>query len=128
METRYGFILHVPLTTRHSPLASLLKLVTRLLSLVTVLWHLSLVTALAQTFPTPDYFHQLTHPASPPAQVKGPEGLRDYVVEGKLHLTLHDAVRLALLNNTDVRVNQLQIENAKYGVLGAYAPFDPQFQ
>ncbi|MGO9271682.1 MAG: TolC family protein [Terriglobia bacterium] len=90
---------------------------------------MSLVTDLkAQTFPTPDYFHQLTHPAPPPAQVKGPEGLRDYVADGKLRLTLHDAVRLALLNNTDVRVDQLQIENAKYGVLSAYGPFDPQFQ
>jgi outer membrane protein len=82
----------------------------------------------AQTFPTPDYFRQFTHQAPPPAQVRGPEGLRDYVAGGKLRLTLHEAVRLALLNNTDVRVDQLQIENAKYGVLGAYAPFDPLFQ
>jgi len=131
MVTRHGFILHLPLVTSHSPLATLLKLVTRHLSLGTafllVTCHLSLVTVSAQTFPTPDYFHQLTHPAPPPARVQGPEGLHDYVVDGKLRLTLHDAVRLALLNNTDVRVNQLQVENAKYGVLGAYAPFDPQF-
>jgi len=119
MTTRHGFILHFLLATRHWPLVTALLLVTG---------HLSLVTALqAQTFPTSDYFHQIIHQAPPPARVQGPEGLRDYVVAGKLRLTLHDAVQLALLNNTDVRVDQLQIENAKYGVLGAYAPFDPQF-
>jgi outer membrane protein TolC len=89
--------------------------------------HSSLVTASGQTFPTPDYFRQVVHQAPLPTQVRGPEALRDYVADGKLRLTLEDAVRLALLNNTDVRVNQLQIEGAKYGVLGAYAPFDPSF-
>jgi outer membrane protein len=119
MTTRHGFIFHFPLATSRWPLATALLLVA---------CHLSLVTALeAQTFPTSNYFHQFIYQAAPPAQVKGPEGLRDYVVAGKLRLTLHDAVRLALLNNTDVRVNQLPIETAKYGVLGAYAPFDPQF-
>jgi len=106
-----------PATSRW-PLATALLLVT---------CHLSLVTALrAQTFPAPDYFHQFIHPAPAPAHIKGPEGLHDYVVDGKLRLTLRDAVRLALVNNTDVRVDQLQIENAEYSVLGAYAPFDPQ--
>ncbi|HMD98627.1 MAG TPA: TolC family protein [Terriglobia bacterium] len=132
MTRQFRFILHFPFVTHYSSLVTFLKLATSRWPLATALLlvtcHLSLVTALkAQTFPTPDYFDQFTHQAPAPAQVRGPEGLHDYVVDGKLRLTLHDAVRLALLNNTEVRVNQLQIENAKYGVLGAYAPFDPQF-
>jgi len=89
---------------------------------------LAVAPAGAQTFPTSSYFHdEFVRPAVP-TRLPGPEGLHDYVAGGKLRLTLQDAVRLALLNNTNVRVNQLQIENAKYGVLSAYAPFDPQFQ
>jgi len=89
---------------------------------------LAVAPAVAQTFPTSSYFHnEFVRPAVP-TRVPGPEDLHDYVADGKLRLTLQDAVRLALLNNTNVRVNQLQIENAQYGVLGAYAPFDPLFQ
>jgi len=132
MARCHGSILHLPLVTRHSSLVTFLKLAPRhgplVTALVLVTCHWPLVTTLkAQTFPAPDYFHQFTHSSPIPAHVKGPEGLHDYVVDGKLRLTLHEAVRLALLNNTDVRVDQLQIENAEYGVLGAYAPFDPQF-
>ena len=81
--------------------------------------------AAAQTFPTPDYMRQLVHRPAAPTQVRPPEKLRDYVAAGKLRLALQDAIRLALLNNTDVRVNELQIEGARFNVLSAYQPFDP---
>ena len=83
--------------------------------------------AAAQTFPAPDYFRQFATRPDIPARVKGPEGLRDYVVKGKLRLALPDAIRLALVNNTDIRIDQLQIEQARYGILSAYRPFDPAF-
>ena len=83
--------------------------------------------AAAQTFPAPDYFRQFATRPDIPARVKGPEGLRDYVVKGKLRLALADAIRLALVNNTDIRIDQLQIEQARYGILSAYRPFDPAF-
>jgi len=83
--------------------------------------------AAAQTFPAPDYFRQFVTRPDIPARVKGPEGLRDYVVKGKLRLALADAIRLALVNNTDIRIDQLQIEQARYGILSAYRPFDPAF-
>lgn len=54
--------------------------------------------------------------------------LNDYVVDGKLTLTLHDAVLLALQNNTSVRLDESAVENGKMAVLGAFTPFDPQLQ
>jgi len=54
-----------------------------------------------------------------------PEHLRDYVVEGKLRLSLRDAVVLTLENNSFVRVQETSVESAKVGLLGAHAPFDP---
>lgn len=47
------------------------------------------------------------------------------MAEGKLRLTLADAIRLALLNNTDVRLNELPVESARFEVGRAYQAFDP---
>ena len=82
-------------------------------------------SATGQTFPTPDYMRQLIYPPTIAAQVKGPAELKDHVVEGKLRLTLADAIRLTLLNNTNVRLNELPVENARLEVGRAYQPFDP---
>jgi outer membrane protein TolC len=54
--------------------------------------------------------------------------VNDYVVDGKLTLTLHDAILLALENNSNVRLDESAIENQKMAVLGSFAPFDPQLQ
>jgi len=54
-----------------------------------------------------------------------PEHLRNYVVEGKLRLSLQDAVVLTLENNSFVRVQETQVEFSKFSLLGAHQPFDP---
>ncbi len=54
-----------------------------------------------------------------------PSALRDHVVNGKLRLTLEDAIQLTLLNNTDVRLARTPVDQARYRIMGAYAPFDP---
>ena len=59
---------------------------------------------------------------SPPAHVQ------DYVIDGKLHLRLQDAVRLALENNSNIRIEETQVEAQKFALLGAYKPFDPLIQ
>ena len=81
--------------------------------------------AAGQTFPTPGYMRQLIYPLPIAAQVKGPAELKNHVVEGKLSLTLADAIRLTLLNNTDVRLNELPVESARLEVGRAYQAFDP---
>jgi outer membrane protein len=86
---------------------------------------LSATNAISQTFPTPDYFRRVWSAQPIPETIAGPEKLRDYVISGRLRLTLEDAIRLTLLNNTEVKLNQLQYEGIKYSVLRAYQPFDP---
>jgi outer membrane protein len=54
-----------------------------------------------------------------------PEHLRNYVVEGKLRLSLRDAVVLTLENNSAVRIQETQIDFSKVSLLGAHSPFDP---
>lgn len=63
-------------------------------------------------------------PAPPLPQ---PEGLADHVVDGKLTLSLDDAVRLALANNTDIKLNHSQIDFAVDGLHRSHQAFDPLF-
>jgi outer membrane protein TolC len=58
-------------------------------------------------------------------KLSSPEQLRNYVVEGKLRLSLRDAVVLTLENNSLVRVQETQVESSKFALLGAHSPFDP---
>jgi len=54
--------------------------------------------------------------------------LNDYVAGGKLTLTLHDAILLALENNSNIHLEESAVENQKMAVLASFAPFDPILQ
>lgn len=54
-----------------------------------------------------------------------PEHIRTFIIDGKLRLSLRDAVVLTLENNSVVRVQETQVEFSKFSLLGAFAPFDP---
>ncbi len=58
-------------------------------------------------------------------KLAAPEHLRNYVTEGKLRLSLRDAVVLTLENNSFVRVQETQVDFSKFTLLGAHSPFDP---
>jgi outer membrane protein len=53
------------------------------------------------------------------------QDFQPYMVSGKLQLTLEDAIRLALNNDTDIHVDEQQIGQAKTQIDFARAPFDP---
>jgi len=57
-----------------------------------------------------------------------PQHLRDYVVDGKLKLSLHDAIVLTLQNNSSIRVQESNVESAKFNLLSSFQPFDPKLQ
>jgi outer membrane protein TolC len=79
----------------------------------------------AQTFPSPDYFQQFFRYPHVPTQLRGPQALDEYIVDGKLRLSLQDSIRLMLLNSTDVRINQGQVDQSVFGIGRSYSPFDP---
>jgi outer membrane protein TolC len=72
-------------------------------------------------------FGSVASPESATRELRGPEGLQERIVEGKLQLGVADAIRLVLLNSTDVRVSYLDFDQARYARLGAYQGFDPLF-
>ena len=71
------------------------------------------------------YTGGIFHSPSAPTQVPGPVHLDDFVFDGKLRLALEDAVALALLNNTDIKVNRAQYDLSHFPLRRAHQPFDP---
>src|SRR5260370_876317 len=61
-------------------------------------------------------------PATP---LLAPQGLQDHAANGKLVLSLDDSIRLALSNNTDIRLDHAQIEFAQNNFHRVHGPFDP---
>ena len=57
-----------------------------------------------------------------------PQHLHDYVADGKVKLSLHDAIVLALENNSAIRVQESSIETAKFNLLRSFQAFDPKLQ
>jgi outer membrane protein len=57
-----------------------------------------------------------------------PEHLKNYVKNGKLTLSLRDAILLTLENNSNIRIDETLIESQKFTLLGAYQLFDPLLQ
>jgi outer membrane protein len=61
------------------------------------------------------------------APLPPPEGFQDQIVDGKLVLSLDDAIRLALANNTDIRIDQTAVVTAQNNVHRQFQLFDPIF-
>jgi outer membrane protein len=57
-----------------------------------------------------------------------PAHLKDYMQNGKLTLGLRDAILLTLENNSNVQIEETQIEAQKFTLLGQFQPFDPLIQ
>jgi len=92
------------------------------IELVACLLLLSVLPAWSQQ---KESYRDLATPQIRSPKLPGPEHLRNYVVEGKLKLSLRDAVVLTLENNSFVRVQETQVEFSKFALLGAHQPFDP---
>lgn len=92
---------------------------------------LCLVVCLLLMFIAPSWaqkgesYRDLATPQVRSGKLGTPEHLRDHLVEGKLRLSLRDAVVLTLENNSFVRVQETQVESSKFNILAAHAPFDP---
>jgi len=79
----------------------------------------------AQTFPMPSYFHELVYSPQPPQPLPDTKGFRDHIVDGKLRLSLQDAMLLLLEHNTEVHIERLAVSDAEFNLVRAFANFDP---
>ncbi len=70
-------------------------------------------------------YHSLLNRRVALSQIQPPPDMKAFIADGKLRLSLRDAIVLVLENNSAIRVDETQIETQKFGVLAAHAPFDP---
>ena len=63
----------------------------------------------------------------PLAPLTAPQGFEERIVDGKLVLTLEDAIRLAIANNTDIQVDETAVYTANNNIHRQYSLFDPVF-
>ena len=61
-------------------------------------------------------------------ELKSPARLEDYVVGGKLELSLRSYLELAMANNTDIAIQRLTIDVAQNAITRAFGVFDPLAQ
>ncbi len=87
----------------------------------------SAISSFAQLTPTKVETGSLFHRPAAPTQVQGPNHLEEFIVDGKLRLSLENAILLTLLNNSDVNVDRSQFDLSQFAVQRAHAPFDPVF-
>jgi outer membrane protein TolC len=78
-------------------------------------------------FPRISYWKSMWQ--SPPTEVEilPVSRLRDFVVDGKLTLSLQQYIELVLTNHGDVQVAKLNVYSQENQVQAALSPFDPQF-
>jgi outer membrane protein TolC len=72
--------------------------------------------------------HSARNPPLVSDQLPAPKYLQEHVADGKLTLSLHDAIVATLMNNSGVRIQELGVESSKFALLRARAPFDPALQ
>ncbi len=83
------------------------------------------VFAQMSSFPRPNYFRETFSKPAARVELQPPVRLSDFVVDGKLELSLRSYLELVLSNNTDIAIQKLTVETAKNAITRAFAPFDP---
>ena len=83
--------------------------------------------ALAQTssFPKPSYFRETFSKTDTKVVLQAPVRLQDFVVSGKLELSLRSYLELVMANNTDIQIQKLNLETPKNAIQRAFGTFDP---
>jgi len=87
-----------------------------------------ILTASAQDqnfFPKPSYFRETFTTPKAKVEMMPPVRLADFVVDGKLELSLRSYIELVMANNTDVAISRLAVDTAKNAILRGFSPFDP---
>ncbi|MCY4189520.1 MAG: TolC family protein [Bryobacterales bacterium] len=77
------------------------------------------------TFPDGAYFREQWQAAPYAVEVARAAKLEDFVVEGKLELTLHSYLELVMANHPDVQIQILTVLESENSIQAAFSPFDP---
>jgi len=79
----------------------------------------------APLFPRKSYFRTLFSNPTSRVELEPPAKLDDYVVDGKLRLSLRDYLELVMANHPDISIQKLTVESSRNAILNAFSKFDP---
>ena len=82
-------------------------------------------SAQMSSFPKPNYFREVLRQTRTNVDLRDPVRLKDFVVSGKLELSLKNYLELVMANNTDVQVTFLSVEIPKNNITSASGIWDP---
>ncbi len=98
---------------------------SRLLPALAILIGAVPASAQLSTFPDGDYFRELWQRAPYDVEVDMVTDLEDFVVDGKLELSLRDYLELVMANHPDVQIQVLNVLESENSIQSAFSPFDP---
>lgn len=99
---------------------------SRLIALLCI-FALLLAAADAPTFPRAAYFRNHFQNPQTRIELQPPSRLDDFVVGGKLELSLRSYLELVMANNTDIEIQRVQLETYRNNITRQYGLFDPAF-
>ena len=97
----------------------------RLKTFITGMLLTSVALAQMTSFPKPDWFRETFQKAQTKVELRDPVKLKDFVVAGKLELSLKHYLELVMSNNTDIQIQMLSLEMPKNAILMAMGVWDP---
>lgn len=71
------------------------------------------------------FFERFLTIDTPAVQLAGPLRLRDYVVNGKMELSLRSYLELVLANNTQIQLQKVLVQPQRNAIMRAFSIFDP---
>jgi outer membrane protein TolC len=77
------------------------------------------------SFPNPNYFRETFQKTQTKVSLRDPVKLKDFVVDGKLELSLKHYLELVMANNTDIAIQLISLEVPKNAIQMAFGAWDP---
>ena len=77
------------------------------------------------SFPKPSYFRETFSRPVTKVELRPPARLEEFVVGGRLELSLRSYLELVMANNTDIAIQRLTVDVAQNAITRAFAVFDP---
>jgi outer membrane protein TolC len=77
------------------------------------------------SFPKPSYFREVFERTNTKVDLREPARLKDFVIGGKLTLSLKDYIDLVMANNTQMQVQFLTLEVPKNNIVSVFGKWDP---
>jgi outer membrane protein TolC len=108
------------------PKKTLVKVATMVLrSLIFFLLAASTLAAQFDAFPAVNYFKEQWSRPPVAVEIESVSRLDDFVVNGKLQLSLRSYIELVMANNPDINLQKLAVYEQQNLIEAAHSPFDP---